>query len=230
MKISDHLEDMRAVLAACGLRRFVLGGWSMAVQLSLEYYHHHPEDVRALVLLNGPYERALSGFFSLPGAERLALAVLRAGSRAGHVLNPLSKKTLGAPGLSKVLFRAGIFAGNPAFFERVLAEFCQLDWSLYFTMVGHLHAHSAAAHLAEVRVPTLITTGTRDVLTPVRVAEQMHRAIHGSELFVVPKATHYIVAEYPDVLCDRIARFFAKLEGGAPRVAAKEDVRVDGES
>jgi hypothetical protein len=31
-------------------------------------------------------------------------------------------------------------------------------------------------------------------------------------MFVVPRATHYVVAEFPGVLCDRIERFFAGLE------------------
>ena len=87
--------------------------------------------------------------------------------------------------------------------------------SRYFTMTRYLHDHSAAAYLGEVRVPTLITTGTRDLLTPPDVAERMHRAIARSELVVVPRATHYIVAEFPDVLNDRIARFLDRALGDA---------------
>jgi pimeloyl-ACP methyl ester carboxylesterase len=213
MTMSDHLADMRAVLAAEGApRRFVLGGWSMAVQLSLEYYHHHPDDVRALVLINGPYERALSGVFPLPGGETLSLMAARVGARARGVLNPLLRNVLGARGLSKVLHRTGVIAENPEFFEHVLAEFSRVDWGRYLTMTRHMHEHSAKSYLDEVRVPTLITTGTRDILTPVRTAERMHEAIRGSELFVIPRATHYVVAEFPELLSDRIARFLAAHE------------------
>jgi pimeloyl-ACP methyl ester carboxylesterase len=217
MKVSDHMDDMHAVVAAEKLDRrpFVLGGWSMAVQLSLEYYHRRPDDVRALVLINGPYERALRNLTPIPGAESVAMAALRIGVAARRVLNPLSLRILGARGMGSLLHRAGVVAENPAFFEEILAEFCTVDWGRYFTMTRYLHEHSAAAYLGEVRVPTLITTGTHDLLTPRDVAERMHRAIPRSELVVIPRATHYIVAEFPDVLGDHIARFLDRALGDA---------------
>jgi pimeloyl-ACP methyl ester carboxylesterase len=216
MKVSDHLLDMDAVLDAEGLGdagrpSFVLGGWSMAVQLSLEYYHHHPDRVRALVLINGPYERALSNVVPIPGAEPFALAAIRAGAAAKRVLNPISRALLGARGAARVLHELGIVAEYSDFFGHVLEEFSRVDWGRYFVMMRHLHHHTAAAYLPEVRVPTLITTGTRDVLTPVKVAERMHRAIAGSELYVIPRATHYVVAEFPELLNARIAAFLGRL-------------------
>jgi non-heme chloroperoxidase len=214
MGIDDQLRDMHAVILAEGLERFVLGGWSMSVQLSLEYYHRRPSDVRALVLINGPYERPAAAIVPLAGADPLALGALRLGARASPVLNALSRRILGARGMATVLHRAGLLASNPAFFESVMGEFSRVDWRRYFTMTRMMHTHSAAAYLAEVRVPTLITAGTRDLLTPPRIAESMHRAIAGSELFVVPGATHYIVVEFPELLTDRIAAFLRRVEQG----------------
>lgn len=211
MRVEDHLDDMEAVVAAEELDRFILGGWSMAVQLSLEYYHRHPERVTALVLINGPYERALSSVARWPGTEALAIGALRLGAASRRVLNPLSRRVLGARGVGKVLERAGVVAGNAPFVEEILAEFSKLDWGRYFTMTRLLHEHSAADYLAEVRVPTLITTGTHDLFTPPAIAERMHQAIAGSELYIVPRATHYIVAEFPELLTARIAAFFEGL-------------------
>lgn len=214
MRVDDHMGDMLAVVTDAKLERFVLGGWSMGVELSLEYFARRPHDVRALVLISGPYEHALASVAPVPAAEAVALAALRLGGAASRVLNPLSRRILGARGLSKALHHAGLLAGNPAFFELLLSEFSTVDWGRYFTMTRHLHAHSAAAHLALVNVPTLIITGTRDFMTPVSVAERIHRNIKGSELFVIPRATHYIVAEYPAQLTNRIATFLGRLDAG----------------
>lgn len=212
LRVADHVADLEAVVQAEKLVRFVLGGWSMSVQISLEYYTRRPEAVRALLLINGPYERALSNLVPLPGVERLAVLALRAGARAGRFANLLSRRLLGAPGATAFLHRVGLLAENPEFFAEVLTEFARLDWSRYFTMMWQLHEHSAAAMLASIRVPTLITAGTHDLLMPVKVAERMHRLIAGSELYVVPRATHYIVAEFPDLLGARIAEFLARVD------------------
>jgi pimeloyl-ACP methyl ester carboxylesterase len=113
--------------------------------------------------------------------------------------------------MGKVLHRIGVTAENPEVFEEVLGEFCQVDWGYYFTMTRQLHEHSAAAYLPEIRVPTLITTGTHDLVTPRATAERMHRLIPGSELFVIPRATHYVVTEFPGMLTDRIAEFLGRV-------------------
>jgi pimeloyl-ACP methyl ester carboxylesterase len=210
-RVEDHMRDMEAVIAATGLERFVLGGWSMAVQLSLELQHRRPDAVQALVLINGPFERALASIAPGRAGELAALGALRAAVASKKVLMPLSRRILGAPGMGKLLHRVGIVAENPGFFEEVLAEFCRVDWGYYFTMTRHLHDHSAAAYLSEIKIPTLITTGTRDFMTPVATAERLHRAISGSELFVVPRATHYIVTEFPELLTRRIAEFLSRV-------------------
>jgi pimeloyl-ACP methyl ester carboxylesterase len=216
MRVEDHLLDMEAVVAAERLGRFVLGGWSMAVQLSLEYHHRHPDHANALVLISGPYERAVAGAAPHPAAEPVMLAALRGAVRAGPVLNRLSRRFLAAPGMASVLHKVGMIADNPGFFAEILADFSQIDWGRYFIMTQHLHAHSAAEYLGEIRVPTLITSGTHDLFTPPHVAERMHQAIRGSELFVIPRATHYVVAEFPDVLGARIAEFLARVPLRAP--------------
>jgi pimeloyl-ACP methyl ester carboxylesterase len=210
MRMDDHLDDMHAVVEAEGLERFVLGGWSMAVQLSLEYAHRRPADVRALVLINGPFERALTHLLPIPGGEALAMAAARVGSKAARVLNPLSRGLLGARHATWALTHTGLLAADAGFFADVLAEFSRVDWGLYLTMTRQLHQHSAAGYLGELDTPTLVTAGARDLLTPVRMARRLHEGIRGSELVVFPKATHYIVAEVPEALCDAIADFFGR--------------------
>jgi pimeloyl-ACP methyl ester carboxylesterase len=210
LRIDDHMDDLDAVLAATGIESFVLGGWSMAVQLSLECYSRRADQVRALVLISGPYEKALSSVAPIPAAESMALGALRVGARASRLLNPIGRRVLGARRMAKTLHRVGLLAENPEFFAEILAEFSHVDWGRYFVMGRHLHEHSAAHVLPRVRVPTLVVAGTHDFTTRMSVAEKMHQAIPGSELFVVPRATHYIVAEFPDLLTARIREFFAR--------------------
>lgn len=208
--VEAHLADLEAVVEAEGLDDFVLGGWSMAVQLSLAYQHLHPERVRALVLIHGPYEHVLASTRLGPGA--LLTPMLAVGRTAAPLVTRMNRRLFSLPGLAGALHRAGLLARNPELFTEVLAEFSTIDWGRYLKVVEGLHGHSVAAHLDDVRVPTLITAGTHDLLTPVPVAERLHRAIAGSELFVVPGGTHYTVTEFPELLCDRIAQFLAPVE------------------
>jgi pimeloyl-ACP methyl ester carboxylesterase len=84
-----------------------------------------------------------------------------------------------------------------------------------------LHEHSAAPYLRDVRVPTLITAGTKDRLVPLATARRMQKQIAGSELMLVEGGTHYTPSEYPELLADRIRRFLEeRVWEAAPHAAS----------
>ncbi len=211
LTVEDHADDLAAVVSAEGLERYVLGGWSLGVQTSLEHYHRNPQAVEALILINGAYEHVLqTAFFAgfAPLLKRLIGLLARAGDHAG----PLMSRLVGlGPAL---LPRLGLVRGEPAFFAEIAREFATLQWGTYLRMTLAINAHSAAPYLDEVRVPTLITAGDADVMTPVDIAHAMQRRIAGSELVVFAGGTHYTIAEMPEAFNEALAGFFAKL--GSP--------------
>jgi 3-oxoadipate enol-lactonase len=61
--------------------------------------------------------------------------------------------------------------------------------------------------LSSIHLPTLILVGDEDVVTPPSVAEEMHRAIAGSELAVIPRAGHLSNLENAAAFNDALAPF-----------------------
>jgi 3-oxoadipate enol-lactonase len=51
--------------------------------------------------------------------------------------------------------------------------------------------------LASIHCPTLIVVGSEDTVTPPTLSEEMHKAIPGSELVVIPGAGHLSSIEQP---------------------------------
>lgn len=207
LRLEDHVRDLDTICCAEGWDRFVLGGWSMGVQIALEAWHRFPDRIRALVLINGAYEHVLRTAFQIPGAERLFTGVLRAARRMGPVLNPSLSFLLSMDATLSFLRHTRLLAENAEFFSRVLKDFSSLDFGVYFQMMLLLNEHSAAAYLPSVTVPTLITAGTGDRMTPVKTAQRAWQLIPGAELFVIPNGTHYSITEYPEILNLRLERF-----------------------
>ena len=58
-----------------------------------------------------------------------------------------------------------------------------------------------------IHCPTLVVVGDEDTITPPALSEEMHRAIAGSELAVIPGAGHLSSLEQPAVFNDVLARF-----------------------
>ena len=65
----------------------------------------------------------------------------------------------------------------------------------------------ATGLLPTIHRPTLIVVGDEDVITPAALSEEMHRAIAGSELAVIPGAGHLSSLEQPAAFNDVLARF-----------------------
>ena len=61
--------------------------------------------------------------------------------------------------------------------------------------------------LPRVRAPTLVLWGDDDRRSPMHIAEQLHAAIPGAELAVIPNAGHVSNMEQPDVFNAHVRRF-----------------------
>jgi pimeloyl-ACP methyl ester carboxylesterase len=74
-------------------------------------------------------------------------------------------------------------------------------------MFKQAQAHDAADLLPRVAVPTLIVTGGRDRLAPAEWSREMNRMIPGSEIMLIPDATHYCPIEHPEIFNLRVEKF-----------------------
>jgi proline-specific peptidase len=80
-----------------------------------------------------------------------------------------------------------------------------------FIVIGNLKNWDRSKRLGEVSVPTLITVGRHDELTPA-CAETLHRGIPHSRIAVFEKSAHLAHMEEPDKYRQVVAEFMAELD------------------
>ena len=78
-----------------------------------------------------------------------------------------------------------------------------------FTITGRIRDWDVTDQLPRIRLPTLVTVGRYDEVTP-RVAEAIHRGIHGSRLVRFEKSSHLAMWEERALYVARVRDF---LEG-----------------
>ena len=79
--------------------------------------------------------------------------------------------------------------------------------------VGCCHAIpqiNLTARLKEVKCPSLVIVGEQDAGTPVAMAREIHAALPGSELVVIPSASHLSNLEQPTAFNRALATFLNK--------------------
>jgi pimeloyl-ACP methyl ester carboxylesterase len=202
-------DDLSVVLAHVDARHAVVVGHSMggmAVQAYVARLRHHADRVAAVVLV-ATASRILGR--ALPGvlAERVVGDTSPSWTRRGRRGAFLARQALGRSAVpSHVAFvRDTLDATAGPVRVSCLQAMARMD---------------LRPGLAGTAVPATILVGTRDLLTPPRLARALWRAWPGSALRTVPGAGHMLPLEAPDEVVDAIARATAAPAATAPAPTA----------
>lgn len=180
----DDVEQLRLTL---DLGRIVLAGGSYGGMLALEYVLRHPEQVRALVLrdtvANNRFhgvakERALASDFPMDaeGLERLF---------AGRTTSDEDFRAL-----LRMIMPLYNVERDPERDARAVAAM-QLHYQTHNWAFGrNQEAYDVTDRLGEIEVPTLVTAGRHDWVTPLEANEEVAAGIPGAELVVFEHSGH----------------------------------------
>lgn len=210
-------DDMKAVCNAVSIKHAIFGGFSLGVQVILEFYRNYRNMVKGLIPALGPYENPAKYFMNMPVTERALFFLSKIVS-----FNPtLAQKIWASIMVPSFAFRLGksvgiisekLFFLNPLLahiddFTEYFENLRKMDFTLFLKIAVEAARHSAEDVLEKVDVPTLVIAGENDIFTPLPVLLKMAKKIKGSELLILPKGSHGGLVEYAELVCLRIEKF-----------------------
>ena len=126
-------------------------------------------------------------------------------------------KLVGEQGMQAVVqptlerwFTAPFRAAQPALMARVAGLIGNTPVAGYSGCCAALPKINVTAQLKDIRIPTLVLCGDQDAGTPVALSEEIHRNLPGSELVIIPSASHLSNLEQPEAFGAAISGFIAK--------------------
>ncbi|MCA9673088.1 MAG: alpha/beta hydrolase [Myxococcales bacterium] len=199
LAIDQQTRDIEAVLAAEGVERALFIGWSMGVQVNFEYYRRRPEQFAGLVALNGTSGRPFATTVGGPMLERIMPLLMAVMGRGTSLIQAGGKAVTAWSGLVPMMKRLKLVGQtlDEAVFNDLASDFTNLDFEAYAETFRYLGEHDAADVLPRIRIPTLIVTGSGDIMTPLATAKAMARVIRDARLEIIEGGTHYTAVEYP---------------------------------
>lgn len=209
LRITDHARDALHLLREEGADRAAIVGWSMGVQVGLEMFRTAPEQVASLAMLNGVAGRPWDYVFNLNLVGRLLPPFLRGLRSMPRTIEAVVHQITRLPDPGEWAKRTGLAAGtlDAQIVAELVAKLRMLDMETFIRLLERMGQHDGWDLLPLIDVPTLIIIGSRDVFTPRSAAERMARRIRGSEIMVIPGATHYAALEYPEMVNLRLEKF-----------------------
>lgn len=210
--VEDHVRDLEAVLLELGVQKAVFCGWSMGVQVILEYYRLHPEAFQAMIALNGTAGSPFSTAFRSERSRALLPLLLgwigRHPQKAGEFMERFLKLGPSFELLKLLGFLA--LPAKPEDFEKVIQAFKSVDLTVYSEIIKHFGNHDSSDVLHRISCPVLIMAGEKDLFTPRETATEMARKIPDHRLSIIAGGTHYTALEFPHQVSAEISRFLTE--------------------
>ncbi len=194
--LDDYAGDVVDLLDALHIEQAVIGGLSMGGYVTFALFRLAPHYFRGMVLADtrpqADSREAVEGRRQMLQllAEKGPSAV--ADSMIPKLLGPTTRRE--RPRLEQEV-RALIVANPPQ--------------AIAAAVTAMMSRPDSTSALASIRCPTLVLAGDEDGIAPPEVAEDMQRAIAGSELAIIAGAGHLSSFEQPLAFTARLARFLA---------------------
>lgn len=185
-------DDLHGLLQALGVRSTHFVGLSMGGMIGQTFALKYPGMFNSLVLCDTT---------SRYPAEAAGVWVERIKTVEAQGMEPMVVPTL------ERWFTASYRKARPEAVEHVAA---MIRTTPVPGFVGCCHAIpkiNLTSRLAEIRCPSLVIVGKDDPGTPVSMAEDIHRALPGSELVIIPAAAHLSNLEQPDAFNQALGAF-----------------------
>ena len=210
-RIEDHAQDLTCLIERYELHRPVLVGWSMGVQVSLEYLRQSPDGAAALVAINGtpgfPFHTAFDR--NLHRQLRLTFRTIQRHWRKAMWAKSVVARDQVVQSFIRTVQWAGLASRrlDRRVFRELAMQFVNLDLGIYSEIFNRLGEHDATDVLPTLRVPALLIGGDRDRMTPMHRTALMAGQIPDSELLAVRGGTHFTPVEYPEQVNNAVASF-----------------------
>jgi len=207
--IERSADEAEAVRRRLRLGRVHLWGYSYGGSLALQTILSHPRGFLSLVVSSGFASTAqwvaeLHRLVSrLPTKARMAI---EAGEAKGRLDDPKYKKAMAEfmrrhfSDLRVTPYNMTIGTANTKIMRTMTGEPDAI------TVTGNLASWNVKRKLKQIRVPTLVTVGARDLVTPA-CARTIHQGIRGSRLVIFRKSAHDALFKERDLYMQTVRNF-----------------------
>jgi 3-oxoadipate enol-lactonase len=110
---------------------------------------------------------------------------------------------------------------QPALVRQMTEVFLANDVDCYAATCVMLGDADLRPYLPSLRVPVSVVVGEEDYATPVAMSRQLHEAISGSTLTVLPGGRHLTPVECPDEITAQLAALLVRANSNPPAAEAK---------
>ncbi len=213
LTIEALAKDIDGLLKHLQIEKASFWGHSFGAQIILKLYEMAPEYFESLVFINGFAKNPIEfiGGFDVVGPSVRFLKERYSENPAmwTSVWTSLIKNPI-AVQLSALLGGFNLKLTSFKDIEIYARGVAAMDVEVFLRLFEELVTWNGEHILDQVKVPTLIIGGDKDLVTPLKHQIKMHSAIKNSEYLSVPYGSHCTHLDYPEFVNLRIEKFLKR--------------------
>jgi pimeloyl-ACP methyl ester carboxylesterase len=190
LTLTDYADFFDAYLTKHAITGAVLIGHSFGGRVSLKFNELYPNRVRALILSGTP------GFTPIPKKKLIFFIFL---AKIGGFLFSIPPLSLVQDAVRRWYY-----------YVVGAKEFFRAEGAMRETF-KRIVREDLVTSMEAISIPTLLLWGEYDIIVPISIAERMHRLIAGSELIIIPEASHGVPYREPVVFASYAERFMKNI-------------------
>lgn len=201
--LMDHLKIQKAHAM----------GHSFGVPILINSYHLAPQRFKSFTFINGFAKNPIKGMFGLEVIEPLYRFVKQQYKTQPDLWNSLWKVAIDNPMSMTIAALAGGFNLRLTQFKDIevyMRGVARLNLQIFLDLFESLMNYDGEGVLPEMKIPVLILSGERDMVTPLKFQTHMKDLIPNSEFALVPYGSHCTQLDFPEYTNLKIEKF---LEG-----------------
>lgn len=202
-------QDINELVRHLKMKKVILFGNSMGVNVSLEYMRMYPKKTAGAVLISGSVKPADSGLhdtniiaYIIPYVEMIRKKLPRVFNTVWKTcfFNPLIIKGTLDQGFNKTKIPEEVIV-------HYLKKISNLSPDVFFQLFKETNYHNIGSYLKKIKVPVLIIGGNKDKVIPPAFQRIMYKEIKNSEIYIMKEGSHMPHMEFPRKINNRILDF-----------------------
>ena len=210
LDIESLAKDMLSLLKHLEINTAGFIGHSFGAQVLIEAYHQAPEVFSNMTFINGFVSNPLKGMFGNDASSKIFSFIKETNSLLPESSRFLWSTVISSPISVPVMGMLGGFNLNLTSYkdmEIYTNGISSIDLKSFLSLFEGMTLYDGTKYLKDIKVPTLIISGEKDSVTPLKHQRSMHNRIPNSELTIMPYGSHCTQLDLPDYVNLRIEKF-----------------------
>lgn len=202
-------KDVADLCHYLGIKKAIMLGHSMGVNICLQLAKDFPELVSGMVLISGTFINVKDVMFD----TNLMEFIMPIANLGMEKYPDIMRKVWASGGMNPVvrelIHRSGFNYKNVSkeFIEIYLNRVGQLGLDIFFQLFNEMTKQNITGSLEKMNVPTLVMGGHKDNVIPNHLQRTLASLLPNAETYFMKNGSHVPQADFPEMVNERIELF-----------------------